>query len=49
VALDYKAKSSYSLTVNVDDSSVGGSPDASNTFTLMLTDVNEPPIATNLN
>jgi TolB-like protein/DNA-binding winged helix-turn-helix (wHTH) protein len=47
--LNYKAKSSYSLTVDVDDSSVGGSPDASNTFTLTLTDANEPPIATKLN
>ncbi|MBE9178008.1 cadherin domain-containing protein [Oculatella sp. LEGE 06141] len=45
--LDFETKTSYSVTVNVDDTSVGGSPDASNTFTLTLTDINEAPTALN--
>lgn len=39
--LDYEVKSSYTVTVNVDDGTVGGSPDASVTFTLTLIDVTE--------
>jgi uncharacterized delta-60 repeat protein len=41
VSLDYETKSSYSVTVDVDDATVGGSPDASATFTLTLTNVTE--------
>jgi uncharacterized protein YjiK len=39
VALDYETKASYSVTVNVDDASVGATPDATVAFTLALTDV----------
>jgi uncharacterized protein YjiK len=38
-ALDFETKSSYSVTVNVDDPSVGATPDASANFTLAVTDV----------
>lgn len=37
--LDYETKTSYSVTVRVDDSTVGTTPDASVTFTLSVTDV----------
>lgn len=44
--LDFETKSSYSVTVNVDDASVGNSPDATATFTLNLTNIeNEAPVA----
>jgi uncharacterized protein len=45
--LNFEAKSSYAVTVNVDDVTVGNSPDASNVFTLNLTNVNEAPAANN--
>jgi Ca2+-binding RTX toxin-like protein len=45
--LDYESKSSYNVTVAVDDSTVGNSPDASTGFTLSVTNVNEAPIANN--
>ncbi|OQW63987.1 MAG: hypothetical protein A4S17_00305 [Proteobacteria bacterium HN_bin10] len=45
VALNYEAKASYSVNVNVDDATVGGNPDLSQTFTLNVTDVNEAPSA----
>jgi VCBS repeat-containing protein len=45
--LDYETQSSYNITVNVDDATVGSTPDASNTFTLTLTDENEAPTAVN--
>lgn len=47
--LDFETKTSYSVTVNVDDAAVGTTPDASNTFTLSVNNVNEnlPPIAQN--
>ena len=42
--LDYETKTSYSVTVNVNDPTVGGNPDASTTYTLSVTDVvNEAP------
>jgi uncharacterized protein YjiK len=46
--LDYETKTSYTVTVNVDDTTVGSTPDASVNFTLSVTDVlNEvAPIAT---
>ncbi|MBI1349309.1 hypothetical protein GC163_23825 [bacterium] len=44
VALNFETKPSYSVTVNVDDSTLGGNPDASTSFTLNLTNVNEPPV-----
>lgn len=42
--LDYETQSSYSVTVNVDDASIPGSPDDSQTFTLNLNNVGEPPV-----
>ena len=42
--LDFETKSTYSVTVNVNDPSVGGTIDASAAFTLTLTDVNEFPV-----
>src|SRR5215831_7228657 len=45
---DYEAKPSYAVTVNVDDTTVGGNPDASKTFTLLVNDINEPPTAVSL-
>ncbi|MEP0925408.1 cadherin-like domain-containing protein [Leptolyngbya sp. ST-U4] len=44
-SLDFEAKASYAVTVNVDDATVGNTPDASTNFTLSLTDVNEAPVA----
>lgn len=41
--LDYEARTSYSVTVTVDDPTVGGTPDASANYTLNVSDiVNEP-------
>ena len=42
---DFETKASYAVTVEVDDPTVGGSPDASQTFTLNVNDVNEAPTA----
>ena len=41
--LNFEAKSSYSVVVNVDDSTVGTSPDVSVAYTLTVNDVNEAP------
>lgn len=43
-SLDYETKSSYSVAVNVDDESVGSTPDASATFTLSVTALPEPGV-----
>ncbi|MBD2472961.1 cadherin domain-containing protein [Nostoc sp. FACHB-145] len=48
VSLNFEAKSAYSVTVNVDDPTVGATPDVSQTFNLSVTDVNEAPTAVNL-
>jgi Ca2+-binding RTX toxin-like protein len=45
VALDYETKASYQVTVSVDDASVGATPDASQSFTMTLSDANEAPTA----
>lgn len=47
VTLDFETKSSYAVTVNVDDTSVGSTPDASVDFTLTVTDqlVETPAVA----
>lgn len=37
--LDYETKTSYNVTINVDDTTVGTTPDASVNFTLAVTDV----------
>lgn len=47
VALDHETKSSYSVRVNVDDTTVGSTPDAFVDFTLTITDVNEAPTLAN--
>jgi hypothetical protein len=43
---DHESKSSYDVTVEVDDSNVGADPDDSENFSLSITDVNEPPTVT---
>jgi streptogramin lyase len=40
---NYEARSTYSVTILVDDPSVGSSPDDSIDFTLQIADVNEAP------
>ncbi|MGI0494179.1 DUF4347 domain-containing protein [Alkalinema pantanalense CENA528] len=42
---NFEAKNQYNVTVNVDDTSVGSTPDQSQNFTLSITDVNEAPTA----
>jgi len=37
--LDYETKTSYNVTINVDDTTVGAAPDASVNFILSITDV----------
>lgn len=37
--LDYETKTSYNVTINVDDTTVGSTPDASVNFILSITDV----------
>ena len=44
VSLDFETKQTYNVTVNVDDSTVGSTPDASESFTLNILDVNESAI-----
>ncbi len=44
--LDFEAKSSYSVRVNVDDTTVGGTPDAFANFLLTVLNVNEMPVVT---
>ena len=46
---DFETKSAYNVTVNVNDASVGGTPDASTNFSLSITDVveNVAPVAQN--
>ncbi len=45
--LDYETKSSYNITVSVDDITVGGTPDATINYTLIVADVviETPPAA----
>ncbi len=42
---NFEAKSTYSITINANDSTVGGDPDATTPFTLAITNVNEAPTA----
>ncbi|MFM6759793.1 MAG: cadherin domain-containing protein [Microcystis panniformis] len=42
---NFEAQNSYEVTVNVDDPTVGVTPDLTQTFTLNITDVNEAPTA----
>jgi uncharacterized protein YjiK len=48
--LDFETKSTYNVTVTVDDASVGTTPDASAVYTLTLTDLvnEEPPAAASI-
>ncbi|MDZ8025178.1 MAG: SdiA-regulated domain-containing protein [Nostoc sp. DedQUE11] len=46
-SLDFETKSSYAVTVAVDDANVGSTPDASTNFILAVTNVNETPTANN--
>lgn len=43
VSLNFETKSSYSVLINVDDATVGVSPDATVSYSLSLTNVNETP------
>jgi hypothetical protein len=43
IVLDYETRTNYKLAVTVDDITVGSTPDVANNFTLIVTDVNEPP------
>ena len=47
-ALDFETKPTFSVTVQIDDTSVGVTPDASASFTLALLDANDPPAAIQL-
>ncbi|AKE63138.1 Alkaline phosphatase [Microcystis aeruginosa NIES-2549] len=42
---NFEAQNSYEVTVNVDDTTVGVTPDLTQTLTLNITDVNEAPTA----
>ena len=42
-SLSFATKASYSVTVNVDDTTVGSTPDASTAFTLSITAAAAPP------
>ncbi|MFP6614200.1 MAG: SdrD B-like domain-containing protein, partial [Pirellulales bacterium] len=44
-ALDFETKTSYAVTVVVDDDAVGGTPDDSAAHNLAITDINEAPTA----
>jgi hypothetical protein len=46
--LDFETKTSYSLNVEVDDTTVGTTPDVTTAYTLSVTDVNEG-VAVNIN
>jgi len=46
--LDFETKTSYSVTVNVNDPAVGNTPDASNTFILAVNDLVENTAPTDL-
>ncbi|MCA9171411.1 MAG: cadherin domain-containing protein, partial [Planctomycetales bacterium] len=45
--LDYETQASYEVTIEVNDPSVGTTPDATATFTLSVVDVNESPVVAN--
>ncbi len=46
--LNFETKASYTVTVNVDDPTLGTGVDASSVFTLTITDINEAPTAVTL-
>ncbi|MCA9168517.1 MAG: cadherin domain-containing protein [Planctomycetales bacterium] len=43
-SLDFETQVAYTVTVEVDDPTLGTSPDASAVYVLTITDVNEPPV-----
>lgn len=43
VPIDFETKSTYSILINVDDTSLAGTPEGQTTFTLNITNVNEAP------
>jgi autotransporter-associated beta strand protein len=43
IALDFETRTTYNLVVTVDDVTVGSTPDVASNFTLIVTDINEPP------
>ena len=45
VTLDHEADDQFNVTVQVDDATVGGTPDATQSFFLSVTDENEAPTA----
>ena len=45
-SLDFETKSSYTFSVQVDDSTVGGNPDASATLSIAIADINDAPVLT---
>jgi len=45
--LNHETKNSYTVTVNADDATVGSTPDAAQSFSLNITNVNEAPDAVN--
>ena len=48
VTLDYETKTSYAVIVNVNDATVGGNPDATQSFTLTVNNLPEGVAATDL-
>ncbi len=44
--LDYETKSTYTIILQVDDTTVGSTPDVTATYVLNVTDVNEPVVLT---
>ena len=48
VTLDFETQDSYIVTVEVDDTTVGSTPDVTTNFTLSVNDVNEAPTAVSL-
>ena len=48
VTLDYETKTSYAVSVNVNDATVGGNPDATQSFTLTVNNLPEGVAATDL-
>ncbi|MCA9169836.1 MAG: cadherin domain-containing protein, partial [Planctomycetales bacterium] len=45
-SLDFESKTSYDVTVEVNDAGVGGNPDSSDSLALSITDVNEFNVST---
>ncbi len=46
--LDFETKTSYNVSVNVNDTTVGNNPDATTAFSLSVTDVNENPSSSSI-